>query len=318
MIVPSAAPGLGQGDRRGGAEHVAPVHRLLERLRLDLVEERRRLDLGHEGEDRVGTAAGQLGDLSREVGLIRLHLDVELDLDARLVERLAIRLATAGAEFVVLVDEVDRGDALVDDEADELVGCRVDAERHPVDEVVVAVLLPVGDGRSLGTDEHRDLGTLCLDHVDDRVRREHGAQEDVGIALGHVGDDLLGHVGIGLGVLELDDDLTAEDAAGLVDLGDGHLDPEAPVLAGRLVGFVRGGDRDRVAVGTSAAAGGCGARDGGCCYPSNRREQCERRYQHEWPRPARNLGHANLPLLPAWRATVCRRSRSVPQLNIVF
>ena len=94
-----------------------------------------------------------------------------------------------------------------------------------------------------------------------------------GIALGHVGDDLLGHVGIGLGVLVLDGDLTAENAAGLVDLGDRHLDAEPPVLAGGLVGLVGGGDRDGVAVG--ALGRWRGARDGGGRRHTDRNEQRE-------------------------------------------
>ena len=70
--------GLGQRDRRRRAEHVAAVERLVERLGLDLVEEGRGLDLGHEDEDRVGLAPGELGHLGRQVGLVGLHLDVEL------------------------------------------------------------------------------------------------------------------------------------------------------------------------------------------------------------------------------------------------
>ena len=245
---------LHQFDRRRGAEDVATVHRLLHRLSLHLVEERCRLDLCHEGEDRVGLATGELRHLCRQVGLVGLDEDVELDLDSHLVEGLAVRLATASPELVVLVDEVDGRHPLLDDVADELVGRSVNAERRAVDEVVVAVLLSVGNGRSLGADEHRDLGTLRLDHVDDGVGGEDGAEKDVRLVLGHVGDDLLRDVGVGLSVLELDGQLTAEDAACLVDLGHGHLHAEPPVGAGGLVGLVGSGDRDGVAVGALRAA----------------------------------------------------------------
>ena len=79
-------------------------------------------------------------------------------------------------------------------------------------------------------------------------------EEHVRIAFGHVGDDLLRNVRIGLRVLELGDDLAAEDATRLVDLGHRHLETEPPVGAGWLVGLVRNGHVDRVPVG---ALGGC-------------------------------------------------------------
>ena len=301
MLVPSAAPGWTSAIVDAALEDVAAVERLVETLGLVLVEEGRGLDLRHEHEDRVGLAPGELGHLGRLVDLVGLDLDVEADVDARLLEGGDVGLPAAGAELVVLVDDVDRLHALLDHEADELVRRRVDAEGRAVDVVVVTVLFAIGDRGRLRPHEHRYLGPLGLDHVHDGAGGEHGAEEDEGVVLGLVGHHLPGDVGIALGVLRVELDLASEDAAVVVDLGHGHLDAEPPVLSRWLVRLVGHRHQHRVPIGAlagflagAAVAGSriiavvVAATPGG--------EERAGGQQRQQPRPARTFGHSVSPL----------------------